>query len=718
MFWKNISDKTIYYLTALSFLLIGIFVYSNSLNVPFYFDDFNTIQDSSLRMDNFSLDTITNAVSKGKLKERPVANLSFALNYFLHGYMVQGYHIVNITIHIFNSIILYYFILLTLKLPANKDKFRNPLLIAYVTSLIWLVHPLGTQSVTYLVQRMNSLAFMFYLLSMICYVRARSQQIQFSKSNLSGPVYGNFCLTIFFGVLAIGSKEISASLPIMILIYELYFFQDFSFKPTKVKILWLGLIAASLIGLMYLYLGQNPWRIFTSTCSGREFTAYERLLTQFRVLIHYITLTVFPHPDRLIFDYNFPFSRSFLTPITTLYSFLALFVVFLTSLIIARKERILSFCIIGFFITLVIESSIICLELVYEHRTYLPSIFLILFFVTGIYRITNASRIVLGCLLIIVIPFSVWTYERNQIWQDPLVFWKDTVNKAPDKPRSLNNLGNAFYYRDNYDEAISSYKKALYTQPDFLPTLKNISIAYMAIDEYDAAEEYCRIALQYAPNFVDVHNNLAAILFKKYKIQNAEKHYLRALELSPDHALANKNFGGMLLRTGRSGEALPFLQKAAQFKKNDPELLLNLGESYLLTGKYTEALATYNRVLEIDDDSAPAHYNFALILAGTGSELEALKHYKKAVDLNPFYIPALYNYGNLLFRTGEIENAFEQYQKIIEMRPEMANAYNNLGLIMLQKKKYDDALKLFQEALQIMPDHEVARKNIELLKSE
>lgn len=705
----------IHYLAILSFAIIGICIYSNTLHSPFYFDDFNNIQNSSLKMEQFSLDTLKNAVSQGRLEKRLVANITFALNYFVHKYSLPGYHITNIAIHICNAIVLYFFILMTLRLPANQKKYKHPALMAYVTALLWLVHPLGTQSVTYLVQRMNSLAFLFYLLSLICYIQARVKQ----KNSVEGKavsVFWNYFLSIVFGLLALGSKEIAATLPIMILLYEMYFFREFRFRRTKFLIFWGILTLSTIIGIMYFYLGDNPWRIFSGTCSIRDFTVSERLLTELRVVMHYISLILYPHPDRLVFDYNFPLSTTLFKPIFTFYSLLALTGLLILSIIIAKKEKLLSFCILGFFVTLVIESSIICLELIYEHRTYLPSIFLILFCTALLYKITRASRTALICLIILALPLSLWTYQRNLIWNDPLVFWADSVEKAPGKPRSLNNLGNAYYYKGKYKEAVSSYKKVLDIKPDYLPTLKNIAIAYRALENYEKAEEYCRLAIQYAPDFIDVYNNLGAILALQNKTQEAEKYYKKALELAPHHPLVNKNLGSLLLRQGKVDEALQFLEKAELYNKFDTKLLLNLGEAYLRTGKIEKALATYRRVLDLDNNSDAAHYNIALIQAAKGNEKEALKHYRKTVELNPFYIPARYNYGNLLLRDGKDEKALEQYQKIIEMRPEMADAYNNLGLIMIRKNDLEAAKYYFRQALQIMPDHEMAQRNLELLQ--
>lgn len=711
------NTKKIHYLVFFSFFLIGAIVYSNTLNVPFYFDDYPNIQDPALKMDYFSMETIKEAVSQGKLKGRPLANLSFALNYLIHGYNVQGYHIVNIVIHILNAFILYNFVLLTLTIPINNTSYKNAQIIAYVTSLLWLVHPLGTQSVTYIVQRMNSLAFMFYLLSMNCYISLRIKQ-KYNGPVTSLWIYKRIILSILFGILAMSSKEIAATLPIMVLLYEWFFFQDLKIKLTKSKILWLTLAFSVIVCLLYLYLGDNPWRrIFATTCAYRDFTVYERVLTQFRVILHYISLVFFPHPERLVFDYNFGTSTSLFHPITTFYAFTTLVSLIISAILTSKKERLISFCIICFFLTLAVESSIICLDMVYEHRTYLPSIFIILLLIITISKVIKNSFVIV-CLLIIALPLASWTYERNQTWQDPLVFWSDSVRKNPNKPRSLNNLGNAYYYKNNYKEAIKSYKKALDITPDYLPTLKNISIAYDKLEDHRNTEKYCRIALDYAPNFVDVLNILALTLYKQDRAAESDQLLKKAIQINPDYAMTNKNYGYLLLRDNKPDQALKYLKKASLFRKQDIVLLLNLGEAYVRTEQFSQAIKTYKNVLKKNNNTASAHYNLARILSATGKEKEAAKHYKSALELDEFYIPALYNYGNLLFRSGKYNKALELYKTIITMRPEIANAYNNIGLIMLQNGKNKTAKDFFQEALQIMPENDMFKRNIDLLESE
>lgn len=713
----NISTKTAYSLTLLSFIIIGFAVYANSLNVPFYFDDYDNIKNPALMLEEFSPEALLNALSQGTSKQRPIANLSFALNYYLNEYDPTGYHVLNIIFHIVTGFALFIFLHLTLTLPVNSSKYRKPLLLAYLVSLLWLVHPLGTQSVTYLVQRMNSMAVMFYLLSMIFYIIARRIQQSGERETSGTPVFGCFILSFLLGLLALGSKENAATLPVMILCYELYFFRDLKLKINTRTLFWFSLICLTLIGLMYFYLGNNPWRIFSSTCTGRDFTVYERLLTQGRVIMHYLSLIIYPHPSRLVLDYNFPVSTSLFQPMTTLYSLILIAGLLVLTLVTAKKEKLLSFCLLAFFLSLVIESSIICLEIIYEHRTYMPSMFILLLLTALLSRTGKISRPLPLLLLSMALVFGYWTIQRNSTWQNEIAFWSDNVRKSPGKPRSLCNLGNAYFDNNNFKQAIQYYTEAIALLPEFGLALGNLGLAYFKLGNYDEAEKSFTRALAVEPTLLKSRFYLAVINYKKGLINEAIEEMLALHRITPDAWKLNKTIGQIMLRTGKPKEALSYLETAARFRSEDSEILMLEGEAQLRLHMRDRAKETFKKVLSLDQSSAGAHYNLARLLSPKSELDEVLYHYRAAVDYNPFYMPALYNLANLLFKLGQNNEAELLYRRIIEMTPEVAGAYNNLGLILVRSGETKQAVKFFQAAARINPDDSQARSNLEMVES-
>lgn len=717
---KSMSERITKTALLPIFLIIvfGSILYSNTLNVPFYFDDTDNIKNPALRFDEISFEKITGAVFEGTLKERPVSNISFALNYYFGGYRVQGYHAVNIAIHLLAAVFLYFLIRATLALPANREKFKAKSEIAFFATLLWLVHPLATQSVTYLVQRMNSLAAMFYVLSLLLYVEARNRQQRRERRRLASPPWMWFLLSGCTGLLAIGAKEIAATLPIMIFFYEWYFLQDLSWKWIRKKFAWLIGVVLGFCFLAFFYLGKAPWQVLFSDCSGRDFTAYERLLTQFRVVIHYISLLFYPNPERLTFDYDFPLSTSFLSPPTTLFSFVGIVLLIVFIIVAARSERLFSFCVLWFLGTLVIESSVICLEIIFEHRTYLPGMFFLLLVVATAYRFGKNRYLITGLFVCVAMLFAYWTHERNGVWQDTIGFWQDSVSKSPAKSRPYNNLGESYTRSKDYVLAEKNFKLSYALDPSASIPLNNLGILCVKLNRTQEAEEYFRKAIEIKANYFQAYNNLATILTENGRFDEAIGHLQYVLQEVPNFYLANKSMGNTLLKAGRPGEAVRYLQVAVEMKPSDSDCLLNLGIALMQSGNDEEAIQTLRDVLSKDNASIQANYNLAMLLSRNGDEKSALVHYQKAASLAPPAPPVMYNLANQLYRLDKYDEAARAYVQFLSIVPTVADAFNNLGLTLLRQGQPSVAVKFFQETLKLIPEHQLALRNLEIAQAQ
>lgn len=708
----NFLKNKINIFIILLFISTGCSIYSNILDVPFIFDDGEYVNDPTLHMESLSLESILKALKGGEAKRRPVSNLSIAINYLINKSNVQGYHAFNIAIHISAAIILYLLVQLTLALPSVRQKYKNYTLIAFFTAAIWLVHPLATQSVTYIIQRMNSMAAMFYLLSVLLYAKARlNQQHQVISPKYFTPYIWLFAGSFLSALLAIGSKEIAVTLPIILFLYEWYFFQNLRRNWILDKIPWLFCVFIAVLIWLFVYLGKNPAASIMHSCDNRSFTSIERLLTELRVVVHYLGLILYPAPNRLIFDYDYPVSTSLLTPVTTLFSLLTLSSLAAAALFLAKKERLLSFCIAWFLINLVIESSVICLELVYEHRTYLPSTFILLGIISLLFRSTSRQIVISLLLLPVIILLAYWTIERNRVWQDPEIFWADALKKAPNKPRILSNIGNLYFHKQEYDKAEENYLKALSLGSKDMRIMGNLITTYLKTEQLEKAEHYLGIALSLEPEWVAMMNNLASLHIKRKEYGNAVSRLRAALFLAPRSPQLNQNMGHVLLRTGRPKLAVFFLEQAAAYRPDNIGLQLELAEAFMTGGQHEEAIKEYTHILALDPNSAIAHYNLALLLTGTNDE-QARFHYEESVQLSPYSVPALYNLANMLFKSGELAKAKEYYQRILEITSEFANTNNNYGLLLIGEGKYQEAASFFEQALRIKPDFDLARSNL------
>jgi tetratricopeptide (TPR) repeat protein len=540
-------------------LAAGI-AYANSLDGLFIFDDSRIYYNTYIRIASLDWHSLSTAFLRSEPTTRPVANLSFALNYYLHGYRVWGYHLVNLLIHLSTGCFLYLLIITTLATPglrsyrdrchADPHRFA-PEWLAFFAALLWLLHPVQTQSVSYVVQRMNSMAAMFYIISLFLYVRGRQQAGGGWKAWL---LFGG---SILAGAFAIGSKETAVTLPAFILLYEWYFLEDLDSKWLRNRALPVALVVALIVLLGVLLLDGHPVERILGSYQGRSFTLGQRLLTELRVLFFYLGLLLLPLPSWLSLDHDFPVSTSLLQPPTTLAALVGLLLLVALALWSARRQRLLSFAILWFLGNLVVESSLVGLELVFEHRLYLPSMLLFVIAVLGLDRLLHNR---LGKTLLLVGLAGLlcfWTVERNRAWHDPMSLWSDAVAKAPGKARAHNNLGVALRERGRLQEAAEQYREVIRLDPGFIEAYNNLANVEMDLGHRDEALRSYYQALQLNPNHPVIHNNIGRLLLEEHRYDLAVPHFAEAARIMPGYAEAKENllYARIMLNTTRQATA-------------------------------------------------------------------------------------------------------------------------------------------------------------------
>lgn len=531
--------KNFLFLKVIFLVLTTIALYAPTLNHAFHLDDqVNIWGNSYIQISSLSVDKLIKAGFESPNYKRPVANISFALNYYFNGLKVSGFHIVNILIHALTGIILFYFVKITIGLPLFKDRFAEARLVPFFTALIWLLHPLHTQSVTYIVQRMNSMAAMFFILSILFYVKAR-----LTPERVKIILF--FTISFIAGVLAFGSKQNTATLPFFILLYEFYFFQDLRLKISRHQFIWIAALGCLFGFVLYFFLGSSPLSKLFPDYGGRPFSMAERLLTQPRVVLHYISLLIYPAPGRLNLDYDFPLSYSLLSPPTTLIAILVIVGMLGFAIYAARKKRLYSFCILWFLGNLVIESSTIPLEIIYEHRTYLPSMMAIFLLVILFHQGVKYKHVLFTCLVSVALFFSIGTYSRNKVWQDDLTLYADNYKKSPNKARVNQNYGGVLLYASRVEEAIpvlqkaiNLYKEQVKFQKNVNPRktsdyLSNLANAYRVNEEYNKAIYYYNKALEEYYSSARIHYPLGLCYAKIGRLEEAIYHYKEAIRLAP-----------------------------------------------------------------------------------------------------------------------------------------------------------------------------------------
>ncbi|MBI5642764.1 MAG: tetratricopeptide repeat protein [Deltaproteobacteria bacterium] len=550
---------------------IAVIIYSNTFSSPFIFDDGMYIIRNPLikNMGNFWPPS----------GPRYLGYLSFAINFYSGGLDTTGYHVVNLFIHIINGCLVYLLVAATFKTPwmakaGMKDACSTGFILGLITSILFIAHPVQTQAVTYTTQRFASLATLFYLLSLVLYVKWRA-----------ADEGGGFKKTVFYvaalasAIAAENTKEISFTLPFAVVLYELAFF-DGPFKkralPLIPFLITLVIIPLTILGPeMGIGGGGVDIGERTRELQIRDLTALSRhdyLVTQFRVIITYLRLLVLPVNQNL--DYDYPLLRSIFTP-EALLSFLFLLALFAGAVylfFLSRKKAcplglLTGAGIIWFFMTISIESSIIPInDLIFEHRLYLPSIGAALAFGgVSLYGINllrekagikaSAAALAGGLIVATALPLGAATYLRNNVWGDEITFWEDAIRKSPGKARVHNNLGSVYYKRGETGKAMDEFKAAVRLKPNFADAHYNLAIAYKDMGLMDAAITELEDAVRFQPGKANAHNNLGLAYLSKGRIMESIEEFNITLRLQPENYRAHNNLGLAYKSLGRLDEA-------------------------------------------------------------------------------------------------------------------------------------------------------------------
>jgi len=571
------SSEGIFAKPAIAVLAIAVVcagLYANTWSSPFHFDDAGNIEDNPyVRVTELGLRPLYEAGFKSPSSSRPVANVSFALNYYLAGYDVTGYHAVNLLVHFANGVLVYLLALVTLRLCGIRRRER----IALFAALVFTAHPVQTQAVTYIVQRMSSLAAMFTLLSLLLFVRGRLDPAGVRRWAL-------WAGSLAAWLLALGSKQNAITLPIVLVLYEWFFFRDLSVDwLRRNRGTFLGL-AALLAGVALLYLRGDPSNLLVGY-ADRDFTPTERLLTQLRVVVFYIGLLAFPAPSRQNLIHAFSTSHSLLDPITTLLCLLLLGGLLALAIALARNHRLASFCMLWFFIHLAVESSVVSLEMAFEHRLYLPLVGVALLASWLLFSPSSRKQPwAVGIAVCAVALLGAATHVRNETWRDGVTLWSDVLAKNPRSHRGHYNLGVQLEARGRTEEAARHYSEAIRIAPRFAQAHNNLGMALAGKGRGEEAIRHYNAALEIDPEFAKAHNNLGMALSRQGRFDEAERHYAEALRLVPDYAKAHNNLGVTLARQGRLEEASRQFAEALRLEPDYAEARQNLEQaSRLLT---------------------------------------------------------------------------------------------------------------------------------------
>jgi tetratricopeptide (TPR) repeat protein len=611
-------------------LITGIIAYSNSFDCSLHFDDADFFE----KIDKIASPGIGDWFLL--FPSRPIGTLTFALNYYFHGLDVWGYHLVNLIIHLTNALLIWWLTWLTLSTPVMKDTeiSRHKTMLAFLTGLLFVTHPLATQSVTYIAQRFASLATLFYLLSLILFVRGK---LRHGNKNIRTLLFGGSLISAILGML---TKEIVFTLPFAILLYDYCFLKTTSWKPErKDSSLILSFIMLVIFILLFFLLSPsaNP---FNTVPPGQGYyysiSMKEYFFTQFRVILTYLRLFILPINQNL--DYDYQLSTGFFQ-LKTFFSFSLLLVILAMGVLSFKRYRLISFGIFWFFLTMSVESSIVPISqnVIFEHRTYLPG-FGFFLTLTGAFFYFFRERyikIVVIILLIIASINTVLTYQRNEIWKSEYTLWSDCIKKSPNKARTNNNFGLVLFGEGKILEAIEHYNKAINLTPDYIPPYCNRGNAYTQLGWYQQAFEDYNKAISLQPDVAEAYFNRGSAYFKFGRHQLAIDDFNKAIVLNPNYTKAYNNRGIIYGELGQYQRAIDDFNKAISLDHNNIKFYNNRAFAYAKLGQYQRAIEDYNEAIRLKPDYALAYNNRGFAYAKLGQYQRASEDYKKALSLKP-----------------------------------------------------------------------------------
>jgi len=558
---------------ALAIIIFGVLAYSNSFQGAFVFDDVEIASNTTIQ----KLWPIWPSMFAPQNVSRPLIGLSLAINYGISGLNVWSYHALNLLIHLAAALALFGIVRRTLLSPPLRERFgAHAYALALVVALIWTVHPLQTQSVTYIIQRGESLMGMCYLLTLYCAIRSLDapSKTRWYVAAIAACVAGMF------------SKPVMMTAPLMVLVYD-YLFAAGPLKETLRKrwplyvglaITWMALAAT----LMAAPASQN------AGFDAKGIRPLEYFVSQFAVIVHYLRVSLWPQP--LVLDYGWPRATTAgdIIPYAIIVGSLAA----ATLWALARRKPI-GFLGVWFFLILSLTSSILPIsDLAFEHRMYLPLASVVALVVIGGYALgkrwlarlasPQPPQMQVGRTLALVLVtgilagLTLLTLGRNVDYQSPIAMWRDVVSKRPENPRGYANLAKLLAERGRMDEALVNFAKACALKPSNPYGHNNLGAALTQVANLTEGESQLREALGLDPVFADAHRNLGNNLAAQGRFDEAFAHLNRAIQLDPQSAEAYFERGLALEKQSQFAAAIDSFRTSLRLKPDLDGALIQL----------------------------------------------------------------------------------------------------------------------------------------------
>lgn len=680
--WHNISSifKSPF-AHAFLVLALGVLAYSNTFQVPFFLDEYFITDNPFVRDIRYPVELIKNINLDiyNNIHHRYVAFLTFALNYRLHGLDVFGYHLVNVSLHLMNALLVYALVALTLRTPLlessslNEKRFR----LALFSALIFVAHPVLTEAVTWIWQRVAVLVATFYLASVIAYVRARLEKDKGWKK------YALYGISLFCSVLAMKTKQNAFTLPVMITLYEFTFFSG-DIVPRLKRLIPFAITLLIIPYTYFIEMGFSPSQATRGigTAAQIDISRWDYVLTQFSTLVTYIRVLLVP--VNLPVYHAFSVNHSFFDA-KVLLSFSLLAILLGTSVfLLLRRDRqcelaLIAFGIIWFFTAHLVESGLIPLNVVIaKHRNYLPSVGFFIAIVSAVSLLTDRiknTRVLQALSFLIVFILAVSCYARNAVWGTAVTLGEDVVKNAPDNSEAHLILGRAYKRENRLAEAQREFEESFRLDAEKNSQSSGSVTGGMPAERRSLPRETLK------PGEVDAHFNIAIGHYQSRSFDDAMSELKAVLAAAPRHAGAFYFTGLIHHEQGNYEEAAQAYREALRLQPDHVEARTNLGGVYAQVGRFKEAAEEIKSALRIRPDNAESHKFLGLIYQDIGQLHESLQELTTAIKLKPDYAEAHNNLGEVYAQMGRTKDAAEEFNIALKLKPDLVGARKNLEKI-------------------------------------
>lgn len=641
----------------------------------------------------------------------PLTWLSHMLDYHLFGLNPLGHHLVNLFIHIINTLLLFLVL---------KSMTRAIWLSAFVAA-VFALHPLHVESVAWASERKDVLSTLFWMLTMAAYTRyARN------------PNIAKFALVVLIYAIGLTAKPMLVTLPFVLLLLDFWPLARVQFAPRKAKdsptspaldeafapasvsrliIEKIPLFILVLASCMVTYLVQQHGG---AVASVEGLTIMDRIANALVSYVDYISKMLWPSNLAVIYPLLIE-DDAMSQAILSLFKLIAI-----TAAVIymSRQRGYLALGWLWYLGTLVPVIGLVQVgsQSMADRYTYIPSIGISIMIVWGASQILAKWRFgkitirILACVILIAMVAS--TRKHTAYWKDSLSLFEHAVEVTDDNFLAHYNAGVAYNTLGRYHDAIAAFEKTIAIKPNNTTALYNLGVSYGKLGQHEKAIRFCKMAVRYKPQYAEAILMQGVAHFQLGRYPQAIDFCKQAIVVNPDYAKAYYNLGTTRSKLNEFAEAIVAFKEAVRLQPDYIEAILMQGIAHFKLAQHPQAIKTFQEAIRIDPDFAEAYDNLGFVYRKTDQYPQAIKAFQKAISINPDFAKAHYNLGTTYGKMHQYPDAIAALKEAVRINPDYAEAHDNMGFAYRATEQYPQAIKAFQEAIRISPDYTKAHYNL------